>query len=145
MGLDGTDHGREDFKMKITYPLFIQAKDDLSIIMINKVKELYQFEREDIKNGMYRGWDLQGFPLILTSDNKNDVQIKIIKETKEYGNLIKVLVEYAKTYSNYYRPNTPFSFEGLEDNPVRLMEAVTKHIKGRKFKYKVINFIKHLN
>jgi integrase/recombinase XerD len=55
------------------YPLYIQARDDLSIHIINAENELSKLEGIDIKNGLYSGWDSAGHKVAIEAATPMDV------------------------------------------------------------------------
>ena len=48
------------------YPLFILEEDDLSLRKVDSERELDWYERIDVEDGAYRGWDSHWRPFRLT-------------------------------------------------------------------------------
>lgn len=109
----------------IDYPLFIIAKDDLSMEMIKDPKQLsVEFEKYDIQDGLYSGWDVKGVPIVLAWDR--GVKLIVKDETPQLDGLKNSILEYAKNY----RQDAVFVYNVNSDDIVVLFEAVERFISG---------------
>ncbi|MEW6088081.1 MAG: hypothetical protein AB1498_07220 [bacterium] len=122
--------------MKPEYPIFILTKDEMSIAMLVNSKELNFYEQIDIEEGLYEGWDVRGYPIILSWDKKYGTKIEITKEITQLEKLEEAIINYAKLYN----PKVPFKYSGPENNITELFNEVEKHIKKDTFREK----LKHL-
>ncbi len=53
---------------RAAYPLYILEEDDFSFRQVQSELELDWYERTDIEDELYRGWDSHGHPFRLTWD-----------------------------------------------------------------------------
>lgn len=94
--------------------------------MVTNSKELNFYERIDIEEGLYEGWDKRGYPLKIIWEYRVGPKVEISKEVIELDKLRDVILNYAKRY----RPKNPFIYSGPEDNMVELFKAIEKHISN---------------
>jgi hypothetical protein len=136
--------GERMVTMKPTYPIFILIGDEKSVELIQKPKELCHYEKYDIEEGLYEGWDANGYPLRVKWDSKHRcTSVEIYKEVNEKENLIKAMLNYAY----HYRPEAQFNYTGESDNMVTLLRAVEKYVNEKQsnnITLKVISCIRKL-
>jgi hypothetical protein len=123
--------------MNFRYPLFILAKDDLSMDMIIDSKQLEGwYEQPDIEEGLYMGWDMLGYPLKIMWDLKIGPKVEIIQDNPELDKLREAILNYVKLY----RPKVPFVYSGPKDDVVALYKAVEEHINTDRLRNKIKKF-----
>jgi len=83
-------------------------------------------ERIDVKDGLYTGWDIDGYPIELFWDNRLKVIVKITRSESEINKLKEAILNYAKLY----RPKVPFMYFDHQDNIIELFKAAEEHIKA---------------
>ena len=112
--------------MELKYPIFILSKDDLTIRMINSPKELDWYEEIDIKEGLYNGWDINGYPIELYMDGKK-VALKFTSLQSSPTELKEAILNYARIM----KPNSPFINSAQNTDVLGLFKAVEKHVNIR--------------
>lgn len=116
-------------KMEVLYPLFIIVKDELRVDIVTTPKDLNCYERIDIEEGLYAGWDKKGYPIKISWQHKVGPKVEITQEISQVDKLRETILTYAKCT----RPKVPFVYSCSQDNIVELFKAAEEHIKaGRK-------------
>lgn len=133
-------HGKEVGEMELTYPLFIMATDDKSIKKFDSWDKLKNwYEQIDIEEGLFLGWDLNGYPFKLVWDkSQSSAMIETTGELSEIDQLRNAIRDYARDY----RPKAPFDYSG--SNVVELFKTVEDHINQGKLSYKIKMKLKSL-
>ena len=130
----------KDGKMEPQYPVFILANDDLSINMIMDPKQLSGwYEKIDVEEGLYRGWDVNGYPLRVLWDPAVGTKVEICGDFPQEDKLREAILDFAKIY----RSKISFVYSGPEDNIVELFKTVEEHIKPKTLTQK-IKYLFHL-
>ena len=111
--------------MEHHYPIFVLVTDDETLEMLTNSTELNRYERIDINNNLYRGWDVNGYPLKMLWDKKKGPMVEISKEEPEKERLKEEIYRYSK----YYNEQKPFVYSGPKDDAVELFRAVERHVK----------------
>ena len=119
--------------MNIQFPIFILAKDDLSINMISDSRQLSRwYEEIDVKNNEYSGWDSNGYSLTVLWNSNIGTTVEIADETSQMDKLREAIFNYAKLR----RPKIPFAYPDPK-NIVELFKAAQIHIKKGNFIQKI--------
>ena len=82
-------------------------------------KSLSWYEKEDIHQGGYVGWDVHGFPIKLFWDAQYGPQIRIEREKEELPELQAAIINYAKQYN----PRSIPKLAGIEGDVVFLFNV----------------------
>lgn len=125
--------------MHIQYPLFILEKDDLSMRIILEPKDLNWYEKIDIDEGLYNGWDIKGYPFNLVWDeSQSSPKIEITREHPEIDQLCNAIKDYARRY----RPKVSFDYSG--SNVIDLFKAAEEHINQGRLSCRITKKLKSL-
>lgn len=130
--------------MNYSFPIFILAKDDKSVRMSKSEKDIEYYEQPDIEEGLYVGWDVNGYPLRLVWRTKEGPKIEVSTEIPHIDQLKTILYEYVR----YYRPDVPFQYAesaGSEDDIVALYKAIEEHINAGRLRNKIKKFFSKKN
>ena len=116
----------------LTYPVFVIAKDDLSIDLIESERKLRGwYEQIDVEdNDLYEGWDAQGIPFKLEWQKDVGVIPKLVSNIPEKDKRREALLTYAKQYG----PKAPFVPPDTNDMG-QLMQAIKSHVQANKLSF----------
>lgn len=107
------------------------AKDDRSIRMVSSSKELKWYEKIDIEEGLYEGWDVSGYLIKLVWDSQLGPKVEILEERPYLDQLRNAIKEYAQNY----RPKVPFNCSN--SNVIELFKTAEDHINQDKLVNKI--------
>jgi len=110
--------------METKYPIFVTAKDDPMVEIIQEAKELRKYDDIDIEQDLFFGWDSDGVPLEFYIDRK-EVKVRTASAERRLYELRNAILNYVKLAA----PKVSFAYSGPEDNMVELFKAVEEHIK----------------
>jgi|GEM_PF-2344635 len=116
--------------MEIAYPIFVRAKDDLMVEMIESPRDLGRYDYIDVEDGLFAGWDVNGVPFQLRIDEGKTSVRAISYERREPQELRKAILQDAQLA----RPESPFDESGTEGDVVQLYRAVRAHIRQGRFR-----------
>jgi hypothetical protein len=120
------------------YPLYILSKDDFSIRIFKSSKELVWMEDVDIEEGLYSGWDSEGYPFrVLWTDNVG-VKFKQTSNLPRSEEMRQAFFKYVDKCSAYYRPDKPFAYDKNSDDYKGIIDALKKHIKNAPLQQRAI-------
>lgn len=94
-----TDYDKVRGEMERKYPLFILAQDDRSLYKINCKRDLDWFEKIDIEDGLYCGWDKDGYPIKIIWSLINGAEVEIVEEKSRLEDLKNAVLNYAREYA----------------------------------------------
>ena len=127
--------------MNYTFPVFVLSKDDKSVRMLTDEQDVGYYERPDIKDNLYIGWDLNGNMFKINWDTKKgEPKIEVIDGCPQPDQLRDVLYQYAKTYM----PDIDLTSLGRHKNIVALYKNIEQRIDSGKFRNKIKKFFKKI-
>ena len=126
----------------LKYPLFILVKDDSSIRVIGDSKNLNHMEMIDIKEGLYSGWDFDGYPFKVLWDQATGIKLEQTSEQPQLDKKKEAVFNYIDRSSVYYRPDKQFIYDNDSNDFIGIIGAMKQHIKDAPFKQRVVNFLR---
>jgi hypothetical protein len=111
--------------MQVTFPVFILAKDDLSMDMVTEPKDLNWYEKPDINDGLYEGWDVNGYLLKISWDKRLGPIVTVCNNEPQIEKLQEAIYDYAKRYN----AQESFVYSGPSNDVVALFKAVEAHVR----------------
>ena len=120
------------------YPLYILSKDDFSIRIFKSSKELVWMDEVDIEEGLYSGWDSEGYPFrVLWTDNVG-VKFEQTSNLSQPEEMRRAFFKYVDKCSAYYRPDKLFAYDKNSDDYEGIIDALKKHIKNAPLQQRAI-------
>ena len=121
-----TDPGK-DGRMEAEYPVFI-IDSASSVRMVSKPAQLSWYEKIDIEEGEYSGWDVCGRPLRVLWESGVGPDVELTDESIQLNQLRAAIKNHAQTEV----PNMPLACDESCDDVVNLFRAVERHIEANR-------------